>query len=947
MPNTLEYNDIMYDKPRAWIEANRTREWPWEQIRYGKKNGERSPEEILSWLKDKSDEDGWPQLSLQGWNELINLRREYEIRTAEYAKYMLRAGAAGGFEAKIPESDSSSWRRYVHYLREEKEWLPDSIENLKHDILAILRETSPATVNPKTQQSEPRKGLVIGNVQSGKTSNFAGLMALAGDNTYNMFVVLSGTIENLRQQTVRRLTEALTYQPLSTHTTPALNWRHIERPAAQIAHFDRLTNLQFNANQRYFTVVLKNATRIQHLLDWLGKTEAQLANIKMIVIDDEADQASINTNKIEDEDPTKINGLISKLITLSGPRAINYIGYTATPYANVLNEGPGPQSLYPEHFIYSLPVGPDYFGPRRLFGYDNETESTRPLGMMRSIEPEHLEAIKKIHNKPGCELPPSLQSSLFWFLLAASVARVHGYKKPVTMMIHTSHLTGHHESLASALETWLKSATAQKEAALVQLEEMYLAEAKKLTCAAFREIMPDYPYEVVEMPSFEDIRDILEKDFLNQEQIMRIMMDGQGAISYHRGLHLCIDNSKAGGKPGDGIHMRLIYPEPENAPDYNPAFIVIGGNTLSRGITLEGLVSSYFLRTSTTQYDTLMQMGRWFGYRKGYELLPRVWLTENSRANFRFLVAVEESLRAEIKKYNILGKTPRDFGPAVRLHPDNAMRITARNRMQGIEPAEVDFTGIHNQTTYFKNDKDWLEKNSKAAIAFINDILSSAVPCESSGADGRKIFKGIEHEKIIDLLKKGTQFHDKNRFIAYMPYFLEWLNQDAIKSRYSGGWNVILASGEGKSLVWVDSNVERGLRSVERTIDVTESGSTGSLEFRINNLDSPSDRVADLPEGERVTDDGWVKARSVHAPNTCLMIMYMIAASDLKLPKPKNADEDTPKPAADICADVLGISLIVPDLSAASDGSHSPVRAVRVSIPKESILGTSDIVDQE
>lgn len=235
--------------------------------------------------------------------------------------------------------------------------------------IKILRQLS-----RDTHETGAVKGLVIGNVQSGKTANMAALMAMAADAGWNMFIVLSGMMENLRAQTLRRLVEDLNSNSCS------LNWEAIDNPLGVETYGRRLCDKNFTkeSKMRYLTVCLKNSKRLKNLIDWLNSDECSRKEIRLLIIDDEADQASINTATKSQR--TTINRLILNLVNNRNSRgdqaccnfqAVNYIGYTATPYANVLNEAPGEESLYPSNFIATLSVSDEYFGPQQIFGYES------------------------------------------------------------------------------------------------------------------------------------------------------------------------------------------------------------------------------------------------------------------------------------------------------------------------------------------------------------------------------------------------------------------------------------------------------------------------------------------------------------------------------------------------------------------------------------------------
>ncbi len=198
------------------------------------------------------------------------------------------------------------------------------------------------------------------------------------------------------------------------------------------------------------------------------------------------------------------------------------------------------------------------------------------------------------------------------------------------------------------------------------------------------------------------------------------MLEDTKRLEYHDGLHLCIDNCANNRITEDLEHIRLAYPDPKlpNYPAPTPAFIVIGGSTLSRGLTIEGLVSTYFLR-ATLQVDTLLQMGRFFGYRKGYEMLPRIWVTKDTEAKFKFMATLEEELREDIETYILEGMDANEYGPKIKNSPKLTwLRITAKNRMQSAEEIDLDFSGTSSQTILFDDDVASQRKNIEVTECF-------------------------------------------------------------------------------------------------------------------------------------------------------------------------------------------------------------------------------------
>ena len=368
------------------------------------------------------------------------------------------------------------------------------------------------------------------------------------------------------------------------------------------------------------------------------------------------------------------------------------------------------------------------------------------------------------------------------------------------MLIHTSQRTVHHDRLGKAIINWLK--TTDQSSVMNRCKVLWEQETSRLSLARFWEQYPDYGESeednsivVDDYPAYELIEENIR--FLLREPPMPIMLGDDGERSYHKGIHICIDNCNNSGFNEEGMHLRLAYPDTANMPDEAPAFIVIGGATLARGLTIEGLISTYFLR-SVGQADTLMQMGRWFGYRRGYELIPRIWVTDKTNNQFRFLSALDQELRDEIFDMDARNVSPDDYGPKVKNTPNyRFIRITAKNKMQSAQSADMDYTGSFNQTYLFDTDEDILAKNYSTVISFIESL---GTPDLSNGlnkyAETAAVWKGIKFERIKQLID-SYHFQKNLHFGQNLEPYMEWITKVSDEGKLND-WNVIV-SGGGKN----------------------------------------------------------------------------------------------------------------------------------------------------
>ncbi len=775
------------NKQIEWIKEGRTKGRSWEELRYGKGNTEADLTKFLAIAAEYMD---WPVLSTEEWYQLVEQQRNEE----EKRQKLIDTKGATVIHAtneqnliNVSSDEDSVWQCYKRLLLKSKGFKQETVNVMEDTNIKILRQLS-----RDTHKSGPIKGLVIGNVQSGKTANMAALMAMAADAGWNMFIVLSGMMENLRVQTLRRLVEDLNSR------TCKINWEAIDNPKGEIEEYGkRLIDKKFTteSNMRYLTVCLKNAARLRNLIDWLNSDKKSRKDIRLLIIDDEADQASINTETRAER--TAINRLILNLINNRNSKgnqarcnfqAVNYIGYTATPYANVLNEAPGPESLYPSNFIVSLSVSDEYFGPQQIFGYESEDDdsiSYPGLDIIRIIHDNDIEDIKDIQEAKTIEIPESLVDAICWFLCGVAYMRYIGYRKPVSMLVHTSRLTTAHNLMGYAIRHFFETRT-QKDI-IKACSQIWERETKRFSKSDF--MVQYYNYanssSVNDYPEFENLRQHIEH--LLSTGLTPLEINSNKKIEYSTGIHLCIDNSD-----NKNDNSRLIYPNSHEMPDVAPAFLVIGGNTLSRGFTIEGLLSTYFLRPAGCA-DTLMQMGRWFGYRKRYELIPRIWLSRRVRDQFRFISEMDQKLRDEIKFMAKIGQDPSECGPKIMSSPSTKfLKIVSDNKKQNAIGATYDFAGHTMETGVFTNDERIFESNLNLLSNFIMSLGNPSTDVqENPYAVNNKVWKNISLQEIKTFLDK-YRYSERLKGFNDLNVFEKWLDKVS-EEGLLGNWNVILA----------------------------------------------------------------------------------------------------------------------------------------------------------
>lgn len=736
--------------------------------------------------------------TLDNWKKIV------EDREKVYVEVKTATGISinDPLNFDIPRGIASCWRAYKKSLEETMtEGAVQDIEQSSHWIL-----------NQLTRDTGTRKGLIMGSVQSGKTANMVGLVSMAADYDWNFFIILSGTIENLRRQTRDRFKKDL-------KNTDSVQWHVLDYGCNNECLFDFysgkqifLDDLKLNAlgnkdrAEKYVMVCLKQSGRLERLIKWLHGNQSIAGKLRLIVIDDEADQASINTRLMKnavDEEPvndverTRINKSIVNMISNCLPegkrssnplQSINYLSYTATPYANILNEKIDGFSLYPNDFIFSLPEPQAYFGGKIIFGSYFDKKSYPGLDIVRSISTEELTQLNGLKGSKQ-SLAQSLAKALKWFFCAAAVMRLQKKKRSISMLIHTSPRVKIHMMEYKLVLSWLKNI--KPKGFISECKQIYEEEIQKLTKENLRKAYPEYDFinDIPdELPEFdkisEDIRNMLSN-------ITHISFDDDEDFEYvENGVHLCVDNCTAQRYADPDVYMRIVYPDSETLSkmEKSPVFIVFGGNTLSRGLTIEGLVCTYFAR-NVTQADTLMQMARWFGYRKGYELLQRIWLSDELKGYFKLLQQIDEELKKEFNDFVKEKKSPKEFGPkVVNSKSVSRIRITAKNRMQAAVESGRCYDGDAFETTKFSEND--LSANVSVLESFI--LKLGQAPVYSERSQSSLLWKNIASGTVLKFLSKYKHYDDKQERI------LEVIRKANEGNKYLN-WNIVIVAGESNT----------------------------------------------------------------------------------------------------------------------------------------------------
>lgn len=770
------------------------------------------------------------------------------LRRVSLRKQSGEAGWYGG-----PLSEDVHWPALKTFIEVTRGWGSDTvaaIDTSSTDVVSLLG-------NPGAAQMTV-KGLVVGYVQSGKTANMTAVIAKAADRRYRLIIVLAGMTNALRRQTQERLQADLVSRNVHCWDLATDADRDFRQPANK--RFPKL-----DPSVCRVAVIKKNVSPMTELIKTLKESQMHLTQWPVLIIDDECDQASVNSSSRE-YDVSRINQLIREIIGLV-PR-VTYVGYTATPFANVLIDPGTPEDLYPSDFIKALPRPAGYFGADTLFGRDDaEAEGGEGdgLAMIEHVSDDDVAVLQPARAADResfePEMAPSLRRAVLYYLLVSAVRHIRGQgDQHCCMLVHTSVYTAMHEKVAGLITELLEEirrAVREPSSGLVtEASEVWAMKCRKVSASRFGHVDPD-------------VGDILSA---LGEIIGSVDVPVENAVSDSR--------LNFSGSPRRSI--------------------VVGGSVLSRGLTIEGLTVSYFLRSSS-QYDTLLQMGRWFGYRHGYEDLPRIWMTPGMESAFSDLAAVEREIREDIAVYGERELTPLQFGVRIRKIP--GMQITARSRMRSARDCDISYSGEHAQTFRFAHrDSGWLEQNWRAGA----ELVDGAGSCETVASDPwRRVWTGVPY-RFVRAFLNAYRIHRSHLF-GPAERLVEYIDSENGQRDELQTWNVgIIGTAEG-SLSRLD------LGHLGRVPTVRRSRlSSYPDDANIKALMSVQDILADVPHaGERPRSWEDCKAlREARIGRVPLILLYPIEARS----EPKSGGQDAVRVALDAAGDVLGMGIVFPYL---------------------------------
>jgi hypothetical protein len=716
------------------------------------------------------------------------------------------------------------WSRYKSYMQEKDPSFP--INDLDDFTDKILDKC----YNPKESGSWDRRGMVVGHVQSGKTSNYVGLINKATDAGYKVIIVIAGTISSLRRQTQERIDEGYIGKSSSAYIN-----NYGENKIIGVGKYKVDTDIYSLTSSFYRTgdegdfnqgianrlnipigknpvvfVIKKNKSILENLIDWFSKDsnikivdgQPKLFDVPALIIDDEADAASVNATK-DINDIKTINKLIRTLLNVFDQNT--FVGYTATPYANLFipqdfnNElttvvkgktyfiG---EDLFPKDFIINIIAPKNYIGAAKIFGLENPItgESHEPLNVFRVIDdydPPFFKTINK-NNKDYLPeyLPESLEIALKSFILTCAIRRLRGHdKKHNSMLVHVALYVAWIDTVALLVNERMKDfknyISGNDAKFMKELEELYTNDFIPTTENILGNI--DYTDNRIELHDWESVKAELKK--------------AASKIDV-RAVH--------GTRSTTNLKYHNINEIDYSIHEEGLSVIAVGGGRLARGITLEGLSTSYYLRT-TRMYDSLMQMGRWFGYRPGYVDLCRLYTTETIYKWFNHITMATEEMRYDFDEMTTRNLKPKDFTLKVRNH-HGLLVITSVAKLYWAKDIKISFSGQNPQTYLLFKDQKSIQNN------FNN--LKNLFERLGFPKDGNIISK---RNKVRYLLYRNVQIDALTDFIEDYKIDIPSINNqvisDYIKNQNSNKnireWNICIVSNTSEKALLYNEGVEK------------------------------------------------------------------------------------------------------------------------------------------
>ena len=766
-----------------------------------------------------------------------------------------------------------SWRysnRYLSYLLAEKKWKETVVASIASSTDDILNHCG----DPLLKNDFSIKGLVVGDVQSGKTANYTSLINKAIDAGYKVIIVLTGITNELRSQTQKRLDKEVLGLKTDIDSEKEETDRNVDYGVSKygrLSGLNVLTSADLNGDLKkpngvysvggmspcYLAVIKKSPTTLKKVIQFLKRTVTSDVGKKgkmafpLLLIDDEADLASVNTNKDQElQKSTGTNKSIREILYKNCAK-FTYVGYTATPFANIFiaphekysNEDDS-DDIFPSDFIITLKTPSDYSGPLDFFGVDENTQDDDThirRDLLVDVDPKDLQsfvgdddAFLPAAEKECMFIPDSLRIAVMCFLISAGARISRGYDDNNTMLINVDIKRRFNSTLRDNVKQVFDSACKNylyDEATREKYKEYWEKNYRKVSQERLKE----------KGLEFKDSWDKIDEGI---RKAIRWKTDS--SVKLVIGKADTVDYSQS---------------------DHN-IFVCVGGQKLSRGLTLEGLTVSYYGRNAQS-IDSLLQMGRWFGYRKGWLDLCRVFATKDIASDFVEAAIVTEGFKRDVRWMSENGATPRTFG--FRVRAASRLLPTAKNKMRSATKEKISFSASLSQLLDF--DTSFVGANLELVRRFIS--------CHDNGryVAERKdfyspIFRNIASKDIIDLLKS---YKTPSSLVQLWVDYISTAN----KYKELTKWTVVLSSTKGLAGDGVTDVEKIGNYVIHKAVrTLRQNGHESSNIIKIRVLTSPGDYVGFFPDGITPKSDkyDWQNddvLQKYYTPENGILVIYV------------------------------------------------------------------------
>jgi len=827
----------------------------------------------------------------------------YTIRQDEWRSIVKEEENNPWLSEKRASIDFSNgfWGNYRQYLEEEKGFAPEVVNRLDRLTDSILDNL----FDPSLKIKVNKKGLVVGQVQSGKTAHYTGLICKAADSGFGFIIVMAGIHNNLRSQTQLRIDEG--FLGFDTQHTRAFNQQSIKigvgktgfggtnvahslTSSLEIGDFTQgaanALGLNFDTKEPIVAIIKKNPHVLRRIYQWLASQaikDSDLGRVirdkSLLLIDDEADNASINISN-DPEKQSSINKWITQILSLFGKNA--YVGYTATPFANIfipLDDF----NLFPKNFIKNISAPSNYIGPEKVFGFsllEDDDASNNVLPIVSKIN-DYGDFVPDRHKKDDqlpSAVPESLKRAIRCFIITCTIRRLRGQTNVHnSMLVHVSRFMrwqDHITELVSNQFLYYRRGIDQNDPTI-------LGEFRKT-----------FEHDENEFKSYVTV----SKQIINSELKS---LDSQ--IQVHQWQDILKHLNDAVSR----IEVKSIHGGSKEVLDYfdhknGLSVIAVGGNKLSRGLTLEGLSVSYYLRASR-MYDTLMQMGRWFGYRGGYVDLCRLFTSRELNEWFCHITQASEELREEFDYMSdVAGSTPEQYALKVRTHP-GVLQISATNKMRSAITVQISWAGRLVESYEFKKEVAVLDNNFNTTKNFISTLQSTFISKPNAF-----VWYDIPASQVINFFE-GIQSVE-NLKKAEPRKLIQFINAQ-LKNGELTDWRIALMSKPNAinastfeiagslSQIGQWKRTEDDKNSSEQIYYLRKSHIISPWDEFIDFTKEEIDRAMDLTnahrkkEGEAIYPNGQLVRNELRDPRKPLLLIYLLAPEEslTKYPLPKGS----------------------------------------------------------